>query len=99
MIVVPENYHIKEALEKSQVLCISQEKALREDIRALRIGILNIMPQAETYEYSLLHPLGRSVMQIEPIWIKLKTHTYKSSNKEHLNTLYITFEDAIKYKK
>lgn len=98
MIVIPEDYHIKEALENSQILCITRETALKEDIRALRIGILNIMPQAETYEFSLLHPLGKSVMQIEPIWIILKTHTYSSSDQDHLQSVYVTFEQAIRYR-
>jgi homoserine O-succinyltransferase len=81
-------------LEKSRILCVTHEDALKEDIRALRIGILNIMPKAETYEFSLLHPLGRSVLQIEPIWIRLKTHEYTSSDQEHLEKLYVTFEEA-----
>jgi homoserine O-succinyltransferase len=60
----------------------------------LRIGILNIMPKAETYEFSLLHPLGRSVLQIEPVWIRLKTHEYTSSDQAHLEKLYVPFEEA-----
>jgi homoserine O-succinyltransferase/O-acetyltransferase len=94
-IVLPSKYHIKEELEKNRVQCISQEKALKEDIRALRIGILNVMPVAETYEFSLLHPLGRSVLQIEPIWIKLHNHAYTSSDRKHLDDFYIHFEEAI----
>lgn len=94
-IVLPEDYHATSALEKSHILCISTNEALKEDIRALRIGILNIMPEADTYEYSLLYPLGRSIMQIEPVWIKLKTHVYSSTDPHHLEKLYIPFEDAV----
>ncbi|MCL2184051.1 MAG: homoserine O-succinyltransferase [Chitinispirillia bacterium] len=94
-IVVPKDYHAKAALEGRQVQCIATEDALREDIRALRVGILNIMPRAETYEFSLLHPLGRSVLQIEPVWIRLKTHNYNSSDRTHLDKLYVTFEEAV----
>ncbi len=93
-IVLPKDYHAKGALEQGRVLCITQEQALKEDIRALRIGILNIMPKAETYEFSLLHPLGRSVLQIEPIWIRLKTHEYTSTDPAHLEKLYMPFQDA-----
>jgi homoserine O-succinyltransferase len=96
LVVVPIDYHIKKELEDSNILCITQEQALKEDIRALRIGILNIMPQAESYEFSLLQPLGQSVIQIAPVWIRLETHNYSSSNKKHLDSLYITFEQAIK---
>ena len=97
-IVLQKDYHAKSALEQRRVLCVSHEQALKEDIRALRIGILNIMPQAEKYEISLLHPMGRSIMQIEPVWIKLHLHSYNSSNKEHLDHLYIPFEEAIDQK-
>lgn len=94
-IVVPKNYHLCQALQERRILCIEPEDALREDIRALRIGILNIMPKAEAYEFSLLHPLGRSVLQIDPVWIRLKTHKYTSSDWEHLKNLYVYFDEAI----
>jgi homoserine O-succinyltransferase len=94
-IVLPKDYHATAALEQSHIHCVSIEEALKEDIRVLRLGILNIMPKANTYEYSLLHPLGRSIMQIEPVWIKLKTHTYSSTDPLHLERLYISFEEAV----
>jgi len=95
-IILPRNYHAQQELVSSRILCIDEEKAGKMDIRALRIGILNIMPEAENYEYSLLHPLGRSVLQIVPIWIKLRSHNYTSSNRTHLDNLYVYFEDALK---
>lgn len=98
-IVLPKDYHATAELEKSRILCISTEEALKEDIRALRIGILNIMPKANTYEFSLLHPLGRSIMQIEPVWIRLNTHNYSSTDPTHLEKLYIPFEEAVDKKR
>ncbi len=94
-IVLPEDYHAKKALEERRITCISLDKALQEDIRALRVGVLNIMPEAETYEFSLLFPLGRSVIQIQPVWLRLKTHKYNSSDQKHLANLYVTFEEAM----
>jgi homoserine O-succinyltransferase len=94
-IIVPKNYHLCQSLRERRILCIGREEALHEDIRALRIGILNIMPKAEAYEFNLLHPLGRSVLQIDPVWIRLKTHRYQSSDGEHLRNLYVSFEDAV----
>jgi homoserine O-succinyltransferase len=94
-VVLPKDYHAKNALEDRQIICVSHEDALREDIRALRIGILNIMPQADTYEFNLLHPLGISVLQIEPIFIRLQTHQYKSTSPEHLEKLYVPFKTAV----
>ncbi|MFC1671256.1 homoserine O-succinyltransferase [Spirochaetota bacterium] len=94
-IVVPENYHAKSALQKHCISCKTEEEALKEDIRSLRIGILNIMPKAETYEFNLLYPLGRSILQVEPVWLRLKTHKYNSTDDEHLKELYVTFEEAV----
>lgn len=95
-IILPPDYHAQKALENNYVLCVPEEQAQKEDIRPLRIGILNIMPEAKSYEFNLLHPLGRSVLQIIPVWIKLKSHSYKSTSRSHLNKLYVTFEEAIK---
>ncbi len=95
-IIVPENYHAKKALESSRVHCISKFNAQKQDFRPLRIAILNIMPEANSYEYNILFPIGRAIIQIEPVWIRLNTHPYKSTSKAHLDELYISFEDAIK---
>lgn len=94
-IITPESYHAQAALEEHNVTCIQQNDALRQDIRPLRIGILNIMPEAQTYEFNLLYPLGKSILQIEPVWIRLSTHSYRSSDQAHLNNLYVTFEEAV----
>jgi homoserine O-succinyltransferase/O-acetyltransferase len=95
-IILPENYHARQELERTRVVCITQEDASRQDIRPLRVGILNVMPKAETYEFSLLQPLGRSIIQVDPLWIRLETHSYTSSNQEHIRALYVTFEEAVR---
>ncbi len=94
-IIMPNDYHARKALVDNGIYCITEERALRQDIRPLRIGILNIMPQAETYEFNVLQPLGRTLVQIEPIWIRLKSHAYNSTDKKHLFNLYVTFEEAV----
>ncbi|MBT3225685.1 MAG: homoserine O-succinyltransferase [Deltaproteobacteria bacterium] len=94
-IIIPKHYHAKAALESTHIDCISIENAAKQDIRPLRIGILNIMPNVQTYEFNLLYPLGKSILQIIPVWIKLSMHQYHSSSQEHLNDLYVTFREAI----
>ncbi len=97
-ILLPENYHAKNALENHRIICKTREEALREDIRSIRIGILNIMPAAQTYEFNLLYPLGRSILQVDPVWIRLETHNYNSTDNSHLKELYVTFEEAVSEK-
>jgi homoserine O-succinyltransferase len=43
----------------------------------------------------LLYPLGRSILQVEPVWIRLKKHSYSSTSNDHLEKFYVTFEEAI----
>lgn len=95
-IILPDDYHARQALEQSRVVCISAADAERQDIRPLRVGILNVMPEAERYEFSLLHPLGRSIIQVDPVWIRLETHAYKTSDRSHIGSLYLTFEEAVR---
>lgn len=94
-VITPKQYHAKKALESNNILCISETDAARQDIRPLRIGILNIMPNVQTYEFNLLYPLGKSILQIIPVWIKLSSHQYTTSSREHLDDLYVNFKAAI----
>jgi len=60
----------------------------------LRVGIINIMPRAETYEANLTRPLARAPLAVEPVWIRLGSHVYSSSNVRHIARRYVTFEQA-----
>ena len=94
-LILPRSYHKISALEKNHISWIEPELAERQDIRPLKIGILNIMPLGKQYEFNLLHPLGLSPLQIEPIWIRLKSHSYKTWDLSHLDNLYISWEEAM----
>ena len=62
--------------------------------RPLRVGIINIMPRAETYEANLLRPLADAPSVVEPIWIRLGSHVYSSSDARHIARRYVTFQEA-----
>ncbi len=94
-LILPRGYHKISAVERNHISWIEPELAKRQDIRPLRIGILNIMPLGKQYEFNLLHPLGLSPLQIEPIWIRLNTHMYKTWDIEHLSEHYISWEEAM----
>jgi len=94
-LILPRSYHKISAVERNHISWIEPERAERQDIRPLRIGILNIMPLGKQYEFNLLHPLGLSPLQIEPIWIRLNSHSYKTWDMSHLENLYISWEDAM----
>ena len=88
------NHRLKPLFDQHHVAWLGEQEAEHQDIRPLRIGILNIMPHAEDYEFNLLAPMGRSILQIIPVWIRLKTHDYKSSDHAHLDRHYVPFDWA-----
>jgi homoserine O-succinyltransferase/O-acetyltransferase len=63
--------------------------------RPLRIAIVNVMPRAETYEPYLLRPLARALVRVSPVWIRLRSHQYASSDASHIERTYVTFEQAV----
>ena len=94
-LILPRSYHKISSVERNHISWIEPELAERQDIRPLRIGILNIMPLGKQYEFNLLHPLGLSPLQIEPIWIRLKSHSYKTWDLDHLRNLYVNWDEAM----
>ncbi|MBD3393690.1 MAG: hypothetical protein GF418_16300 [Chitinivibrionales bacterium] len=95
-IVLPEKYRARDEFARRNIPSITEEQALREDIRALRIGLVNLAGCGPEYEADLLQPMGRSVMQIEPVWIRLKTYAYEQASTERVSAVYSVFEDAIR---
>ena len=75
-LIIPPDYHALRLIEENGIGWIPLAKAARQDIRPLRIGLLNIMPLGEQYEFNLLNPLCLSALQIEPVWIRLESHAY-----------------------
>ncbi|MBF0277146.1 MAG: homoserine O-succinyltransferase [SAR324 cluster bacterium] len=94
-IVLPDNAHAQAMMESNNIPSLLRREAIHQNIRPLRIGILNIMPHGEKYEFNLLHPLGLSIIQIDPVWIRLNSHSYKTSNQNHIDDLYVSYEEAI----
>lgn len=75
---------------------ITPKDAAHADIRALRLGVLNLMPVMDETEKDLLRSLSHSILQIEPVWIKMATYekTGKHTSLAHIHTFYQTMEQA-----
>lgn len=61
----------------------------------VRIGIINIMPRLEAYEVHLLEPLAGLDALVEPVFLRLGSHGYQSSDQTHLGRFYRPFDAAI----
>ena len=64
------------------------------DAATLRIGVVNIMPRAETYEPFLARPLARAASPVALVWIRLRSHPYSSSDATHIERNYVPYDEA-----
>ena len=89
---IPDKLPAIELLKKENVFVIDHSKAKSQDIRPLRIAILNLMPIKITTETDLIRLLSNSPLQIEIDFIKTKSHTSKNTPIEHMMQFYVDFE-------
>lgn len=81
-----------EALQKENIFVMDSERASSQEIRPLKIVILNLMPLKITTETDLIRLLSNSPLQIEIDFMKLKSHNSKNTPIEHMMTFYKTFD-------
>lgn len=92
-IKVPDNLPAKEILAGENIFVMDESVAYHQDIRPLRIAILNLMPTKETTETQLLRLIGNTPLQVEVVLLHPKTHTSKNTSSEHLESFYKTFDE------
>lgn len=97
-IKIPDNLPAREVLASENIFVMDESVAFHQDIRPLRIAILNLMPTKETTETQILRLLGNTPLQVEFVLLHPKTHTSKNTSTEHLEAFYKTFDD-IKHEK
>ena len=71
---------------------IDNSRATQQDIRPLRIVILNLMPLKITTETDLVRLLSNTPLQVEISFMKIKSHTSKNTPIEHMKTFYTDFD-------
>lgn len=80
-------------LESENIFVMTHERAEIQDIRPLKIAILNLMPTKVETETQLLRLLSNSPLQIEIDFLHTATHISKNTSSSHLNTFYKEFSD------
>lgn len=84
----------KEILEKENIFVMDEKRAVHQDIRAIEIGILNLMPLKEETELQLLRSLSNTPLQVDVTFITVSTHEFKNTSMSHLKKFYETFSDV-----
>lgn len=90
---VPDNLPATEILSNENIFVMGEKRAYTQDIRPLRIAILNLMPIKSVTETQLLRLLGNSPLQVDIVLLHPETHTSKNTSDEHLANFYNTFDD------
>lgn len=84
---------IKEQLEKEKIYTIDLSRAMSQDIRPIRVLIVNLMPKKEETEMQLLRLLGNSPLQVDIDFMHMSTHKSKNTDQSYLKKYYNTFNE------
>ena len=91
---IPEALPAFGTLENENIFVMSEKRADTQDIRPLKIAILNLMPTKIVTETQLLRLLSNTPLQVEITLLKTKSYTSKNTSQEHLESFYRNFEDV-----
>lgn len=83
----------KEQLEYENIFVMDESRAMHQDIRPLRVVILNLMPIKQDTELQLLRALSNTPLQVDVTFLMVKSHVSLNTSANHLNRFYTTFED------
>lgn len=90
---IPDKLPAIEALKHENIFVMDESRAHAQDIRPLRIVILNLMPLKITTETDLIRVLSNTPLQMEITFMKLKSHTPKNTPIEHMMMFYKDFDE------
>ncbi len=92
-IKIPDKLPAAKTLTNENIFVMTEKRAMTQDIRPLRIGILNLMPTKIETETQLARLLGNTPLQVEITLIQMSTHKSKNVSEEHMLAFYKTFDD------
>ena len=90
---IPDNLPAIELLKKENIFVMGSERASSQDIRTMKMLILNLMPLKITTETDFVRLLSNNPLQVEIDFLRLESHTSKNTPEEHLSMFYKGFED------
>ena len=91
---ISDNLPAVKILEDENIFVMKETRAIHQDIRPLKILLLNLMPTKITTETQILRLLSNTPIQIKITLINTGMHTSKNTPKEHLDAFYQKFDDV-----
>jgi homoserine O-succinyltransferase len=93
-IKIPDKLPAFEALVNEGVRVMTETAAVRQDIRPLQVGLLNLMPNKIRTELQMARLLGASPLQVELSLVRVGIHNPKNTSEDHLFAFYQTWEQV-----
>ena len=97
-LILPDLLPAIEVLKHENIFTMGYKRADSQQIRPLRLAMLNLMPLKITTETDFIRILSNSALQIQVDFMKIKSHTPKNTPIEHMMAFYRNFEDMKKEK-
>ena len=92
-IKIADQLPARETLEGENIFVMTEYRAMHQDIRPLKLLILNLMPTKIVTETQLLRKLSNSPLQVEVEFLYTKSHVAKNIDSQHLESFYRTFDE------
>jgi homoserine O-succinyltransferase len=93
-ITIPDDLPARRTLEAEGIVVMREADAARQDIRPLRIGLLNLMPDKISTETQFARLLGATPLQIELTLVRITDHVARNTPADHLATFYRPWSDV-----
>ncbi|MBR2186402.1 MAG: homoserine O-succinyltransferase [Lachnospiraceae bacterium] len=97
-IKVQRDLPAREILENENIFVMDEYRSLHQDIRPLKIVILNLMPLKEDTELQILRSLSNSPLQVDITFLTIESHVSKNTSANHLNQFYTTFGEIRRHR-
>lgn len=92
-LIIPDKLPAGDLLQKENIFVMHDAAAVKQDIRPLRILMVNLMPNKAATETQLARVLANSPLQVELTLVRMGTHESKNVLEEYLDTFYKTFDE------
>lgn len=93
---VQNDLPVKEILERENIFVMDEKRATSQDIRPLKVGLLNLMPLKEDTELQILRSLSNTPLQVDVVFVNVSSHQSKNTSTSHINKFYVPFKDIKK---
>ena len=93
---VQNDLPVKEILERENIFVMDESRAMSQDIRPLKVGLLNLMPLKEDTELQILRSLSNTPLQVDVTFVNVSSHESKNTSASHIHKFYVPFSEIRK---